>query len=363
MDNRDILVSICCVAYNHEKFIRKALEGFVNQKTNFNYEVLVHDDASTDGTAAIIKKFEEKYPSIIRPVYQRENQYQNGGRIIARFLLPKAKGKYIAFCEGDDFWTDSNKLQMQVEALEKNIRCSVCFNLVELTDIEGKGRGYVLPMKNRFAKGVISSAEYLAFVAFPGVFQCMSFQLSGCMVRRQCLQEFYEEDPAFRHAFDVGDLPLFLYMGLKGDAYYIDACMSCYRTQNPNSWAGRIRESVDKEVSHYEREGNGLREFDCYSNYIVHEFIEKGIRNRKFIILRCKHDVAGMKTGEMRELYYHLSLKSRIAHNVFHIFPKSEKIWTGIKTKKWILRWRDKKERRIIERYTCAETLGDCIGK
>ena len=78
MGEQDILVSIFCITYNHEKYIRKALEGFVRQETNFNYEVLVHDDASTDGTSGIIKEFEEKYPDIIKPIYQSENQYQNG---------------------------------------------------------------------------------------------------------------------------------------------------------------------------------------------------------------------------------------------------------------------------------------------
>lgn len=349
MEKRDVLVSIFCITYNHEQFIRQALESFVVQKTNFDYEVIVHDDASTDNTAGIIREFEEKYPNVIKPIYQEVNQYTKGGGV-TKYLLPKAQGKYIAFCEGDDFWTDSRKLQMQTEALEANEECAICFNKVELADVESRRRGIMLPMINRVGKGVIKSTDFLAFVAFPGEFQCMSYQLSGCMVRRKYLIEYYEEEPLFKRVFDVGDLPLFLYMGTKGDAYYIDCCMSCYRTGNLNSWAGRIRESVDKEVEHYERESNGFREFDCYSNFTIHDSIEKGIKNREFICLRCRHDVANMKRGEMRELYYRLPLKSRVAQHIFYFFPRSESIWIKIKSSRCIQGWRDKKAKALQKR-------------
>ena len=102
-------VSVICLAYNHEKYIRKTLEGFVAQKTNFSVEYIVHDDASTDSTASIIQEFEEKYPDLIKPIYQKENQYSKGVAI-TRNLQMQVQGKYIAFCEGDDYWIDEYKL-------------------------------------------------------------------------------------------------------------------------------------------------------------------------------------------------------------------------------------------------------------
>lgn len=118
--SEQVLVSICCLAYNHEKYIRQALESFVNQKTDFKFEVLVHDDASTDHTADIIREYEEKYPDIIKPIYQTENQFSKNVAITNTIQFPRAKGKYVAFCEGDDYWCDENKLQKQVEFLENN---------------------------------------------------------------------------------------------------------------------------------------------------------------------------------------------------------------------------------------------------
>lgn len=114
------LVSICCLTFNHEDYIHKCLEGFVMQQTDFDFEVLIHDDASTDKTADIIREYEVKYPNIIKPIYQTENQWSRGVKPTFEFNFPRAEGKYIAMCEGDDYWSDPYKLQKQVDFLEKN---------------------------------------------------------------------------------------------------------------------------------------------------------------------------------------------------------------------------------------------------
>lgn len=121
-----IMVSVFCTAYNHEKYIQKALDGFVMQKCNFKFEVFVHDDASTDNTAQIIREYGEKYPEIIIPILQTENKYSKGVEIWADILLPRARGKYIAYCEGDDCWIEENKLEKQVEYLESHPTCTFC---------------------------------------------------------------------------------------------------------------------------------------------------------------------------------------------------------------------------------------------
>lgn len=126
--NANPLVSICCITYNHEPYIRDAIEGFLMQKTNFPVEILIHDDASTDGTADIIREYEAKYPDIIKPIYQTENQYSKGINPYPAFVYPLARGKYIALCEGDDYWIDPYKLQKQVDFLEANPEYSLCFH-------------------------------------------------------------------------------------------------------------------------------------------------------------------------------------------------------------------------------------------
>jgi glycosyltransferase involved in cell wall biosynthesis len=114
------LVSILCDTYNHENYIKEALEGFLSQKTTFAFEIIVHDDASTDQTAAILKEFADRYPLIIKPIIQKENLYSKKVNFWSDITFPKAQGKYIALCEGDDYWIDEFKLQKQVDFLENN---------------------------------------------------------------------------------------------------------------------------------------------------------------------------------------------------------------------------------------------------
>ncbi|MCW3148884.1 glycosyltransferase [Stutzerimonas stutzeri] len=113
------LLSVICLTYNHAAFIRKTLESFLQQETDFPFEVIVHDDASTDTTATIIADYTARYPSIVKPIYQQQNQFSLGVPFSTR-LFARAAGKYIAYCEGDDYWTDPRKLQIQVDFLERN---------------------------------------------------------------------------------------------------------------------------------------------------------------------------------------------------------------------------------------------------
>ena len=124
------LVSICCLTYNHAPFIRDCLEGFLAQQTTFPIEILIHDDASTDGTDAIIRQYTAQHPDIIFPLYETENQYSRGyaGKMDIVFNYSRARGKYIAYCEGDDYWTDPLKLQRQVDFMESHPDYSVCFH-------------------------------------------------------------------------------------------------------------------------------------------------------------------------------------------------------------------------------------------
>ena len=131
MKNTTPLISIVCTAYNHENFISDAIEGFLMQQTSFPYEIIIHDDASTDGTSDIIKKYEKEHPNLIRAIYQSENQYSQGIDFI-NSLFRMARGKYIAICEGDDYWTDPQKLQKQVNFMTAHPECSISCHKVLL---------------------------------------------------------------------------------------------------------------------------------------------------------------------------------------------------------------------------------------
>ncbi len=132
------LVIIRCTVYNHELYLRQCLDGFVMQKTNFPFYAVVHDDASTDGSADIIREYTEKYPDIIHPIYEVENQYSKHNGSLRRIMDEACKiAKYIAICEGDDYWIDEYKLQKQVDYLETHPECGLVHTLSNL-DKDGR---------------------------------------------------------------------------------------------------------------------------------------------------------------------------------------------------------------------------------
>ena len=144
------LVAIRCITYNHEPYIRDCLDGFVMQKTDFPFVAIVHDDASTDGTTNIIREYAKKYPDIIKPIFETENQYSKGVESIMRIMrnaLIDSGASYIAMCEGDDYWTDPLKLQKQVDYLESHPDVGMVYSDFNIKD-ETTGKFYPSNFKN-----------------------------------------------------------------------------------------------------------------------------------------------------------------------------------------------------------------------
>lgn len=135
------VVSICCITYNQEQYIQQAIDGFVSQKTDFPLEIIIHDDCSTDRTPEIIRENVKKYPGLIRPIFQRENQMSKG-LVVLPFALREIRGKYIALCDGDDYWCDPLKLQEEVGFLEKNPDCVMVGTYAHI-EIGGKREGVI----------------------------------------------------------------------------------------------------------------------------------------------------------------------------------------------------------------------------
>ena len=168
------LVSVCCNTYNHEKYVGDAIEGFLMQKTVFAIEILIHDDASTDNTANIIREYAQKCPSLIFPILQKENQYSKGIKALRTFIYPLARGEYIARCEGDDYWTDPYKLQKQVGFLEQNKEYVVSYHNVDIVDKDNN-----LILRNDGPKVDFSSIELMKGPILPMSSLCFRNEIVG----------------------------------------------------------------------------------------------------------------------------------------------------------------------------------------
>ncbi len=229
----DIKVSICCITYNHENYIRQAIEGFLMQKTNFKYEILIHDDASTDNTASIIKEYEAKYPDLIKGIYQKENQHSRGVRILRSFLYPIAQGVYIAWCEGDDFWIDENKLQRQVDFLDTNPEYVACVHR------------YITVNENSEE----TNEKTFGYYEQEGKYTLKDFEvneLPSQLASYVARNLFLKAETAYPDSFDEvrlqGDIKLNLYFLEHGDIYRLPNVSSAYRfvhKASGTSWSSR----------------------------------------------------------------------------------------------------------------------------
>ncbi len=294
---KKIMVSICCATYNHEDYISDAIESFLMQKTDFQYEILIHDDASTDRTADIIRKYEKKYPEIIKPIYQTENQYSKGIKV-NKYNIERAKGKYIAICEGDDYWTDPYKLQKQVDYLENHPECSMCVHAAyRVSPSKRKLEKHVRPNKGNkifTVEEVIEGGGGL--FATNSIMYPRKFGLS--------LPAFYENAP-------VGDYPLAIYLALQGTVYYIDEYMSVYRVGVSGSWTSRMNQDKQKNLEHQELIIKMLKEIDEYSNYFYTSTINKLILKKQFELNVFKGDFDCIKKGKYKTIYNSLHIKDK----------------------------------------------------
>ena len=223
------MVTVICVTYNHADYIRDALEGFVAQQVPWRIEVLVHDDASMDGTADIVREYERRYPDLIRGVYQTENQYSKGVDIPKTFLHPLVRGRYVALCEGDDYWTDPHKLEKQVAALEAHPEADICAHRA-LRVKGGKPCGYVAPVR----RDRLIPAERV-------ILGGGTFVATGSLL---CRREAYLLRTPMREIL-ANDYSLQIQGSLRGGMYYLHDCMSVYRRGVPGSWSAQKRHCND----------------------------------------------------------------------------------------------------------------------
>lgn len=224
------VVSVCCITYNHEKYIAEALDSFLMQETDFVFEIIINDDCSTDQTANIIRKYEEKYPLIVKPIYQQENQYRKNIRIMASFVIEKARGEYLAFCEGDDYWNHKEKLQIQYDSVlnsscDASCHPSIVKKYKNHTIVEHKDSYGYYGENNR----IISTKEILKISGG-------AFGLSSIFVKASKIFQVKE----LNHSFYKNRLTHFYYQlfsSLDNGILYIPLHMSTYRSNHEGSWS------------------------------------------------------------------------------------------------------------------------------
>jgi len=273
------LVTIWTTTYNHAPFIRQCLEGILMQKTTFSFELLIHDDASTDETADIIREYEARYPNIVKPIYQTENLFSKGGGITRKFLLPRSQGKYIAACEGDDYWTDPLKLQKQIEFLESHPDYTICGGMYWILE-EGKSepieRDWFVREMAKFPKGKTVTLDNFLYP--------YSLQFLTVCFLKDCYD--VEKIKQISYAKDDTCYAVFLEQG-KG--FIFPDYFGVYRLHQGGIWAGKISE--EQVRSNEKCYGQLVQFFGNKSKSIRKAYFDTCISLRVIELKKSKHPV------------------------------------------------------------------------
>ena len=219
------VVSICTLTFNHAAYLRQAFDSFLAQQTNFPFEIIVHDDASTDSTAEVIAEYQRRYPHIIKPIYQTQNQYSLHKDMVANFVLPQVAGDYIALCEGDDYWIDPYKLQKQFDFLQANPDFSACFTQIAVL----RNGELILDEHRHYYQELMG--DRLEF-GLEDVLQENFIATCSVMFRTQNLENY----PKWAGKLPFADWVVHVLNAQKGKIRYLDELMAVYRVHQGGVW-------------------------------------------------------------------------------------------------------------------------------
>ena len=299
-NREEILVSICCITYNQENYIRDTLEGFLSQKTNFSYEVLIHDDASTDGTADIIREYARRYPEKMKPILQLENQYAKGlYNVSGTYNFPRARGRYIAMCEGDDYWTDRYKLQRQVDFMEAHPDCSLVFHSAR---IEVQGRALTEKRMRPYRKSRQVSPKEM--IDKTSGYPTASLMFRTDMVKK--LPDFYIKAP-------LADIPLQLMAAARGWAYYMDRPMCVYRLGGSSSWTTWMKQEKKKkkQEQYFQEMKKMYQSFDRETGGRFHKEAQRAAARIRFLTKVNTRKYEEVLAKKNRKFYRELNWRTR----------------------------------------------------
>lgn len=299
------VISIICNTYNQKKYISQALDSFLMQKVSVPFEILVHDDASTDGTSDIVREYADKYPDIVKPLIQTENQYSKEGLITYRYQIPRAEGKYLAFCEGDDYWTDPEKLQIQYDYLESHPEYSACCHaydmvncdrtLIERRNDADDDTDFPLP---KFLNNQLEVPQLATFLARKTVFDGFSGVFYGIKAN----------DMVFR-----------IMCALNGKVHYFNRSMSAYRRFVEGSWTVRMGNNVAAISKQLEAFIPVLERLDEETDHVYHKEIAEAIDIRRYKAAWLRNDY---KTARKCDTFLNQKISKRIIIGIGCLFPK-----------------------------------------
>ena len=313
-------VSICCVTYNHADTVAQALESFLAQQADVPLEILVHDDASTDGTADILKRYAALYPDVVKPLFETQNQYSKGVSMDATFNFPRATGAYIALCEGDDYWCDPHKLKKQLEALATHPECTFCFTNGYVLDMSGQmpkrafipyypqEAGYFTPQTREYDLSQVSRLSFIPTASF--------------VFPRAVLDAVPHE--LLLAPCPSGDLRMKLLFTAAGKALYVHEFTCVYRLNAKSSAMARWgAEAAEKTRLRCKQMLAMLAGVDLYSKGQYHADVRRLMDDQLRVLLEAAPSPALLKDPDGLRVYGTLPFARRLKCRVKALLPEA----------------------------------------
>lgn len=273
--DKNITVSVLVFCYNHGEYIGQCIESILEQRTEFEFEVIIHDDCSNDNSLQIIEEYVRKYPDIVKYILEKEPKYLSDPYTVCYTnMLHLASGKYIAWLEGDDYWSDSNKLQRQYEVMERYKECSMCVHKVDLLNCLSNKRMGTVPeygiVKDKIQK--IEGKDVIYRLVKEGTF----FAVNSYFVRRKAIEE--KDVPEYMLLAKCMDFAKILEAVLFGPIIFLPETMAVKRVYNGGSWSEKDRNrDIERKVNNIRQMNMILESYNEYSKYIYHDELQNGI--------------------------------------------------------------------------------------
>ena len=314
-------ITVVVMTYNHKNYIGSAIDSILSQRINVDFDILIHDDCSDDGTREIIKRYQDMHPNVIKTIFQKNRQFALLGynKMIEKFIVPNLKSKYVAICDGDDYWIDDSKLQRQYDFMEANQDYSMCFHSAYQLKPNGdlSSKWYIKPAGDLQMSDIINDR--------PGI--CAA--TSSIFVRTGVYCNF----PNWRMSFPVEDVPLCIDAALQGKIHRFKEIMCVYRQFAVGSWSEQNRNNVSRVVEQHHLLINAIKLFDNESNHIYHQLVESYILGCEFRIALYQKNYNLLFDKRYRKLFKRMPLKRRLSISIMWKHPKLYKIIRGNKNK------------------------------
>lgn len=292
----DIVVSVLLMTYNKKKYIKEAIDSILSQKTDFKYELIIRDDASTDGTDLIIKEYQKKYPDIIKPIFIKKNEFNKNTRLIKE-MLAYSKGKYIAFMDGDDYWIDDNKLQKQVNYMEEHLdSVALCTNYKVYNDVT-----------KRFKKKKIKEKDYSVDEIISG--DGGMFSSASIMARRSAIKP----SGSFYYISPFEDYVSIINIALQGKVHLLKDYTSVYRINATGSWHDKTSkyDPIEFHKYMYDEMSKLFIAFNKDTNNKYKQATDYVLLKREFMIYVLARDYKRIKEKKFKTLYKIGSCKTK----------------------------------------------------